>query len=64
MEELDPFKLIRYGNEKDLEGLAELLDAIVVSLTDAGQEEELGSGSLYITIQRTLGKNLLAKYKQ
>ena len=44
MEELDAFKLIRDGNEKDLEGLAELLDAIVVNLTDAGQEVELGSG--------------------
>ena len=64
MEELDAFKLIRDGNEKDLESLAELLDAIVVNLTDAGQEAELGSGSLYITIQRKLSKNLLAKYKQ
>ena len=64
MEELDAFKPIRDGNEEDLEGLAELLDAIVVNLTDAGQEAELGSGSLYITIQRKLGKNLLAKYKQ
>ena len=59
MEELDAFKPIRDGNKKDLEGLAELLDAIVVNLTDAGQEVELGSGSLYITIQRKLGKNLL-----
>ena len=64
MEELDTFKPIRDGNEKDLEGLAELLDAIVVNLTDARQEAELGSGSLYITIQRKLSKNLLAKYKQ
>ena len=64
MEELDAFKPIRDGNEKDLEGLAELLDAIVVNLTDAGQQAELGSGSLYTTIQRKLSKNLLAKYKQ
>ena len=62
MEELDAFKPIRDGNEKDLEGLAELLDAIVVNLTDAGQQAELGSGSLYITIQQKLGK--IAKYKQ
>ena len=64
MEELDAFKPIRDGNKMDLEGLAELLDAIVINLTDAGQQAELGSGSLYITIQRKLGKNLLAKYKQ
>ena len=64
MEELDAFKPIRDGNQRDLEGLAELLDAIVVNLTAAGQEVELGSSSLYITIQRKLGKNVLAKYKQ
>ena len=64
MEELDLLKPIRDGKEKDLEGLAELLDAVVVNLTDDGQEAELGSGSLYITIQRKLSKNLLARYKQ
>ena len=52
------------GNEKDLEHFAELLDAIVVNLTDANQEAELGSGSLYITLQRKFNKNLLTKYKQ
>ena len=43
LEELDPFKQIREGNEKDLEHFAELLDAVVVNLTDANQEAELGS---------------------
>ena len=57
-------KLIKEGNEKDLEHFAELLDAVVVNLTDANQEAELGSGSLYITLQRKFNKNLLAKYKQ
>lgn len=42
-------KLIREGNEKDLEHFAELLDAVVVNLTDANQEAELSSRSLYIT---------------
>ena len=36
LEELDAFKPIREGDEKDLEGFAELLDAIVVNLKDAG----------------------------
>ena len=40
LEELDAFRPIREGNEKDLEGFAELLDAIVVNLTDAGQVPE------------------------
>jgi len=37
---------------------------LVVNLTDAKQETELGNGSLYITLQRKFNKNLLAKYKQ
>ena len=64
LEELDAFKQLREGNEKDLERFAELLDVIVVNLTDANQEAELGSGSLYITLQRKFNKTLLAKYKQ
>ena len=64
LEELDAFKQIREGNEKDLEHFAELLDAVVVNLTDANQEAELGSGSLYITLQRKFNKSLLTKYKQ
>ena len=51
-------------DEKDLEKFAELLDTLVVNLTDAKQEAELGKGSLYITLQRKFNKNLLAKYKQ
>ena len=64
LEELEAFKQIREGNEKDLEKFAELLDALVVNLTDAKQDAELGNGSLYITLQRKFNRNLLAKYKQ
>ena len=64
LEELETFKQIRERNEKDLEKFAELLDALVVNLTDAKQEAELGNGSLYITLQGKFNKNLLAKYKQ
>ena len=64
LEELEAFKQIREGNKKDLEKFAELLDALVVNLTDTKQEAELGNGSLYITLQRKFNKNLLAKYKQ
>ena len=64
LEKLQAFKQIREGNEKDLKKFAELLDALVVNLTDAKQEAELGHGSLYITLQPKFNKNLLAKYKQ
>ena len=60
LEELEAFKQIREGNEKDLEKFAELLDALVVNLTDAKQDAELGNGSLYITLQRKFNRNLLA----
>lgn len=63
LEELEAFKQLREGSEKDLEKFAELLDALVVNLRDAKQEGELGNGSLYITLQRTFNKNFLAKYK-
>ena len=64
LDELDAFKPIRERNEKALEVFSELLNAIVVNLTDTGQEAELGNGSLYITLQRKFNRNLLTKYKQ
>ena len=62
LEELDAFKQIREGNEK--ETFAELLEALVVNFTDANQGTELGIGLLYISLQRKFNKSLLAKYKQ
>ena len=41
LEELNAFKPVREGNEKDLEKFSELLDGIVVNLKDANQEAEL-----------------------
>ena len=51
LEELNAFKPVREGNERDLGKFSELLDGIVVNLKDANQEAELGNGSLYITLQ-------------
>ena len=62
--ELDAFKRITEGNEKDLERFSELLDGIVVRLKDANQEARLGNESLYIILQRKFNKGLLSKYKQ
>ena len=64
LEELNAFKPVREGNERDLEKFSELLDGIVVNLKDANQEAELGNGSLFITLQRKFNKELLCKYKQ
>lgn len=64
LEELDRFRPIRDGNHRDLEKFAELLDVLVVNLVDAGQDSELGSGSLYIAVQKKLSEQLLAKYNR
>lgn len=64
LEELNAFKPVREGNERDLEKLSEVLDGIVVDLKDASLEAELGNGSLYIALQRKFNKELLSKYKQ
>ena len=62
MEDLQKFKTVRDGNSNDLEKLSELIDCLVVNLTEAGQYSELGGGALYMTTQRKLSENLLAKY--
>ena len=62
MEQLDKFKQVRDGNAKDLESFAELLDVLIVNLTEAGCTTELGGGSLYITLQRKLNEPLFVKY--
>ena len=63
LEELDAFKTVKEGNERNLGQFAELLGGTVVNLTDAYQEAELGSRSLYIILQQKFNKGLLSKYK-
>ena len=64
LKELNAFRPVREGNERDLEKFSELLDGIVVNLKDANQEAELGNGSLYINLQWKFNKELLFKCKQ
>ena len=62
LEELEQFRYIRAGNAKDLESFADLLDIAIINLQEAGQECELGDGSLYTKLQRKLPEPLLARY--
>ena len=62
MEEVDNFRPIRPGNHKDIENFANLLDIVVVNLKHAGRQEELGDGSLYITLQKKITKSMLSQY--
>ena len=51
------------GNANDLERFAELLDTLMVKLCDAGQDGELGAGSLYVSLLRKLNEQLVVKYQ-
>ena len=44
LEEIDSFRPVRYGNAKDLEKYADLLDVAIVNLKEAQQFEELRDG--------------------
>ena len=59
LEELEP---LRPGNARDLERLADLLDVTVVNLREAGRHDELGSGSLYLSLCKKLTETMLAHY--
>ena len=62
IEDLDRFKPIRIGNSKDVEKFADLLDVAVINLEDARRYEELGTGSLYVKLQRKLPETMLTNY--
>ena len=59
MEELDQFRPIRAGFAKDLDKLADLLDMTVINLKEAGRQEELGHGTLYLKIQKKMTESML-----
>ena len=62
LEELENFEPLRPGNARDLEKLADLLDVTVVNLREAGRYDELGSGSLYLSLCKKLTEAMLAHY--
>ena len=62
LEDLNNFKQVRTGNAKDLEKFADLLDIAIINLQEAGQDHELGDGSLYTKLKRKLSEPMLARY--
>ena len=62
LEQLDPFRPIRSGNVRDAEKLTDLLDNIVINLTEVGGEE-LGNECLYIKVQKKMTESMLADYR-
>lgn len=62
LEEIDSFRPVRYGNSKDLEKYADLLDIAVVNLKEANRLEELKDGLLYMKLQKKLPASMLTYY--
>ena len=62
IEQLEGFRSIQYGNAKDLEQFAELLDVAIINLRESRQYHKLGTGSLYVKLQRKLPEMILANY--
>ena len=62
LEEIDNFTPVRYGNSKDIEKYADLLDIAIVNLKESNRCEELKDGMLYIKLQKKLPAQMLAAY--
>ena len=62
IEQLEGFRSIQYGNAKDVEEFSDLLDVAITNLRESRQYHELGTGSLYVKIQRKLPEMMLANY--
>ena len=52
----------RIRNARDLERLADLLHVTEVYMKEAGRHEELGSGSLHLSLCKKLTEAILAHY--
>ena len=62
IEQLESFRSIQYGNAKDVEEFSDLLDVAIINLRESRQYQELGTGSLYVRLQRKLPEMMLASY--
>ena len=62
IEQLEGFRSIQYGNAKDVEEFSDLLDVAIINLRESRQYHELGTGSLYVKLQRKLPEMMLARY--
>ena len=62
LEELENIKSLRPGNAGDIERFADLLDVTVVNLKEPNRHDELGKGTLYISLCNKLNEAMLAQY--
>jgi len=62
LEEVEKFDRIKQGNAIDLERFSNFLDVLVLNLKDSGLASELGSGLLYVNLQKKMHKDLISRY--
>ena len=62
LEELENIKSLRPRNAGDIERFADLLDVTVVNLKGANRHDELGKGTLQISLCKKLNEGMLAQY--
>ena len=60
LEELENIKSLRPGNAGDIERFADLLDVTVLNVKEANRHDELGKGTLYISLCKKLNEGMLA----
>ena len=62
LEELENIESLRPRNAGDIERFADLLDVTVVNLKGANRHDELGKGTLQISLCKKLNEGMLAQY--
>ena len=64
MEELENLRPVRFGNSRDLEQFADILDIPMINLKENGNCEELGDVSLYLRLQKKFPEIMLTQYQR
>ena len=64
LEELESFRPMKDGNAKEVDKLADVLDLLVINLQEAGQMDEMGSGSLYVKVLKKMTETMVTNYKR
>ena len=62
LEQIERLKPMQDENARKLEKIADMLDMVIVNLEEAGRDEELGNGVLYVTVQKKFAESLLVRY--
>ena len=62
LDAIEQIQRVRPGYADDLEHFADLLELMIINLTESGEDRDLGDGSFYIQLQRKLPQSLLARY--